>query len=80
MSITKHALAVMVLTLGCMTVSTTVSHAQAVTFSAATSFAAAMQPCSVAVGDFNGDGKQDLAAAYLRQPVTLTLPFKPRML
>ena len=76
MSITKHALAVMVLTLGWMTVSTTVSHAQAVTFSAATSFAAA----NFAVGDFNGDGKQDLAAAYLRQPATLTLPFKPRML
>jgi hypothetical protein len=32
-------------------------------FSAATKFAVGNNPISVAVGDFNGDGKQDLAAA-----------------
>ena len=32
-------------------------------FSAATNFAAGDYPYSVAVGDFNGDGKQDLAVA-----------------
>ena len=32
-------------------------------FSAATNFGAGISPYSVAVGDFNGDGKQDLAVA-----------------
>ena len=32
-------------------------------FSAATNFGAGDSPFSVAVGDFNGDGKQDLATA-----------------
>ena len=32
-------------------------------FSAATNFAVGHAPWSVAVGDFNGDGKQDLAVA-----------------
>ena len=32
-------------------------------FSAATNFAVGSDPYSVAVGDFNGDGKQDLAVA-----------------
>ena len=32
-------------------------------FSAATNFGAGTDPFSVAVGDFNGDGKQDLAVA-----------------
>ena len=32
-------------------------------FSAATNFAVGDHPDSVAVGDFNGDGKQDLAVA-----------------
>ena len=32
-------------------------------FSAPTNFAAGSSPFSVAVGDFNGDGKQDLAVA-----------------
>src|SRR5207302_4496651 len=32
-------------------------------FSAATNFAVGSSPNSVAVGDFNGDGKQDLATA-----------------
>ena len=71
MSIAKSAFILTILTFGSMLVSATVSWAQAVSFSGPTNFA---------VGDFNGDGKQDLAAAYLRQPATLTLPFKPRML
>ena len=41
-------------------------------FSAPTNFAAGDNPLSVAVGDFNGDGKQDLAVAnQLRQRVDL---------
>ena len=33
------------------------------TFQAAVNYAAGTTPCSVAVGDFNGDGKTDLAVA-----------------
>ena len=42
-------------------------------FSAATNFAVGIDPLSVAVGDFNGDGKQDLAVANydLKQRVDL---------
>ena len=35
-----------------------------VSFAAATNFGAGNEPRSVAVGDFNGDGKQDLAVAH----------------
>jgi hypothetical protein len=40
-----------------------VSFAQSISFTAATNFAAGDGPFSVAAGDFNGDGKQDLAVA-----------------
>ena len=36
-------------------------------FSAATNFAVGAHPISVAVGDFNGDSKQDLAVANYRR-------------
>ena len=39
-------------------------------FSAATNFGVGTAPCSVAVGDFNGDGKQDLAVANLQLNTT----------
>src|SRR5713226_1273541 len=39
------------------------SVAQIVSFSAATNFTVGGSPFSVAVGDFNGDGKPDLAVA-----------------
>jgi hypothetical protein len=38
------------------------------TFLPAQTFPAGNTPCSVAVGDFNGDGKQDLAVANLGDP------------
>jgi hypothetical protein len=40
-----------------------ISFAQNVAFTAATNFAAGVRPRFVAVGDFNGDGRQDLAVA-----------------
>src|ERR1043166_5302983 len=43
-------------------------------FSAATNFPAGSSPYSVAVGDFNGDGKQDLAVAnYFADKVSILL-------
>src|SRR5260370_37769761 len=39
------------------------AHAQGVSFEAARNFAAGVNPYSVAVGDFNGDGLKDLAVA-----------------
>ena len=39
-------------------------------FSAPTNFAVGDRPYSVAVGDFNGDGKQDLAVANYRLRAT----------
>src|SRR6266536_995671 len=39
------------------------SFAQSISFTAATNFAAGDGPSSVAAGDFNGDGRQDLAVA-----------------
>ena len=41
-----------------------------VSFAAATNFGAGSSPVSVAVGDFNGDGKQDLAVANWRLKTT----------
>jgi hypothetical protein len=41
------------------------SFAQSVSFSPATLFTAGSRPASVAIGDFNGDGKQDLAVASI---------------
>ncbi len=38
-------------------------HAQGVSFVARRDFSAGSRPSSVAVGDFNGDGRQDLAVA-----------------
>jgi hypothetical protein len=40
-----------------------ISFAQGVAFTAATNFGAGVRPRFVAVGDFNGDGRQDLAVA-----------------
>ena len=40
------------------------------TFAAAVSSRPARIPCSVAVADFNGDGKPDLATANGRQQTT----------
>ena len=43
-------------------------------FSAPTNFGAGANPDSVAVGDFNGDGKQDLAVAnYISNNVSILL-------
>src|SRR5207302_496601 len=42
---------------------TTPATCNPVTFAAATNFGVGTNPISVAIGDFNGDGKQDLAAA-----------------
>ena len=42
-----------------------VSVAQTVSFSAATDFGVGTNPESVAIGDFNGDGKPDLAVANI---------------
>ena len=42
---------------------TTPATCKPVSFAAATNFGAGTAPDSVAVGDFNGDGKQDLAVA-----------------
>ena len=43
-------------------------------FSAATNFGVGSNPISVAVGDFNGDGKQDLAVAnYSSNNVSILL-------
>ena len=43
------------------------------TFAAATNFGTAAQPVAVAVGDFNGDGKQDLATANFAANVSILL-------
>ncbi|MGH9694527.1 MAG: FG-GAP repeat domain-containing protein, partial [Bryobacteraceae bacterium] len=44
-----------------------------VSFAPAMSFATGSSPFSVAVGDFNGDGKQDLAVANYTDPGTISI-------
>src|SRR5439155_26488470 len=44
-----------------------------VNFAAATNFVADTHPVSVAVGDFNGDGKQDLAVVNYGNNVSIFL-------
>jgi hypothetical protein len=47
------------------------------TFQAAVNYAAGSRPASVAVGDFNGDGRPDLAVANLGNNVTILLNTTP---
>ena len=63
MKTNKNALFGGLLVIGLILIDVTAGHAQPVTFSAATNFMVGELPLSVAVGDFNGDGKQDLAVA-----------------
>src|SRR5437870_1518415 len=51
------------LTLSLLSLQVAVGFAQSVSFGAAMKFAVGTNPSSVAVGDFNGDGKLDLAVA-----------------
>src|SRR5437879_4081009 len=52
---------------------TTPAECSPVNFATATSFAVGRGPHSVAVGDFNGDGKQDLVTANFTNTVTILL-------
>ena len=60
MNITKRVFINTILIFGSTIVSVSGSQA-AVSFSGPTNFTVGFSPFSVAVGDFNGDGKQDLA-------------------
>src|SRR5215471_12831102 len=57
-----HAVTVVLILLG-IAIPTTTAQAHTVSFIARRDFAAGTAPFSVAVGDFNGDGVQDLAVA-----------------
>ena len=63
MKTNKNALFGGLLVIGLILTDVTAGHAQPVTFSAAANFAVGVDALSVAVGDFNGDGKLDLAMA-----------------